>query len=138
MAIGKRRQRFCAVGPRVTAETILSCSSGTHAHFSWSEINLMRTEGEIEPLGLTPEELKETHGEADFVFRWLTPRILQWIRHVPTRGLSSKYGVVIEEALRLKKKWARVWVDEVKGEIETELTRAHGHGPDNFEAPDGY
>lgn len=119
MAIGKKRQRFCIVGPTVTEATILSCQSGTHAHLNWAELNLMHDEGEIEPLGVDPN-IKKTELEPDYVFKWLIAgRVLQFVRHVPARGLSSKFGAYVAEALEKKKPWAKAFVAQIRGELET-------------------
>jgi hypothetical protein len=113
-----KRKSFCLVGPRVTEESILSCQSGTHAHISWKELNLMHDEGEIEPIGVDPS-LKKTELEPDYVMKWLIiGRVLQFVRHVPARGLSSKFGAYVAAALEKKKPWAKVFVAEIRGELE--------------------
>lgn len=119
-----KRKSFCVVGSKVSEASILSCKSGTHFHVNWREVNLMHDEGEIEPLGVNPE-IEKTENEPDYVFRWLIPgRVLQFKRHVPSRGISAKYGWLIAMALEKEEQWAKAWVATVRGELETEWRRA--------------
>ena len=53
----------------------------------------------------------------DYMLRWLVPgRVLQFKRHVHSRGISAKFGELIESALRRGERWAKIWVSTVRGE----------------------
>lgn len=79
----------------------------------------MHESGEIEPIGVDPK-IKKADSEPDYIFKWLiVGRVLQFVRYVPARGLSSKFGAYVAEALEKKKPWAKAFVAQIRGELET-------------------
>src|SRR5580704_1903396 len=107
---GDKKRRFCVVGRHVTAESFLKDPDHErHTHIGWEEINILFAENSLQPInGLGKLDISdERESEPDYMFEWLTGGVIRYKRHVPTRGLSSKYGQVIANALANKEPWAR-------------------------------
>ena len=128
MARGRRdekgdRKRFCVVARSVDeASWRKDRDCERHTHVSWSELNVLHAENSLQPIGelgqANPDDDRPV--EPDYIFEWLIPgHVIRYKRHIPTRGLSSKYGEVIANALGRREAWARLWVSQVRGELET-------------------
>lgn len=122
----RSRHRFCIVSHQVTESQYNadSCKAGKHSHVGWSEVNEMHNEGSIQPIGVDPA-IAKAEGEPDYVFEWLIPgRVLRFKRHIPIRGLSSKFGAYLAAAFKRRKPWAVVMVSQMREELVTALTHS--------------
>lgn len=122
MAVGKKRNRFHVVGRHVTAESFLKdpqCER--HTHIGWEELNILFSENSLQPInGLGETDISdERENSPDYIFEWLTGGVIRFKRHIPTRGMSSKFGEYLAGRLNAKEPWARAMVAQMRGELET-------------------
>jgi hypothetical protein len=108
---------ICVVPRAATLENLkgkFPCSQ--HKHVGWKELRQLHDEGSLEPVQGARESTKDAEGrEPDYLLEWLIPgRVLRFKREIPTRGLSSKYGAYLAEALRQRQGWAKVVIADMQ------------------------
>lgn len=126
MAIRKRNS-FCIVNRSIDEESYRKnpCHD-RHVHISWKELNELHSKGFLEPIGELRQvsDCAERESVPDYVFEWLIiGSVLKFKRHTPTRGLSAKYGPFLAQAIRDKEDWAKTMVAQMRGELETSLSK---------------
>lgn len=119
MAIGKNRQRFCIVGKYISRESFeKDPDHDRHAHIGWKELRDLHDQNFLQPiaatLGTKDISFGREENSPDFIFEWLTGSAIRFKRHVPTRGLSSKFGAYLAAALKRKEAWAEVLVEIIR------------------------
>jgi hypothetical protein len=107
---------ICVVARSTTVETLPFDPCCFHHHIGWRELNEHHNDGSLEPVTAVRELVKVEDGcEPDYVLEWLVPgRVLRYKREIPNRGLSSKYGTYLAEALRKRKKWAQALIADMR------------------------
>lgn len=122
MAIGRKRDRFCIVSRNVTADSFLKDPDhDRHPHIGWQEINTLFAENALQPIsGLEIKDISdERESTPDYIFEWLTGSVIRYKRHIPTRGMSSKFGEYLARAVKAKEPWAEAMMAQMRGELET-------------------
>jgi hypothetical protein len=121
--VSKKRTKFCVVGRNVTEDSFRKdpqCER--HPHISWQELNKMHTDGGLQPIGelRSIEICDERDARPDYLFEWLIAgKAIRFKRHIPLRGMSSKFGAYLAESLKAKAPWAQAMVAQMRGERET-------------------
>lgn len=130
MAIGRNRQRFCVVDRDISEEYYRThLSHEWHTHINWRELNELHVEGSLQPIGEQSVSRAEMEREElclvpDYVFEWLIAgRVIRSKRHIATRGMTSKFGAYLAGEYAAKKPWARAMVAQMRGELETSLSK---------------
>jgi hypothetical protein len=125
MAIGRNRQTYCVVSRDFTESKYheTSCSSGTHSHFSWSEINELWCDGLLAPddkgkpgfVGGRLEDRPTGEEAPDYLFEWLiVGKVIRFKRNPAVRGLSSRYGEYLAWQSTAKAPWAQVLIANMR------------------------
>lgn len=130
LAIGRNRQRFCVVDRDISEQYYRdNPSHDWHSHINWRELNELHVEGSLQPIGEQRPTRAEIEGQEldavpDYVFEWLIAgRVIRAKRHIATRGMAAKYGEFLAAEYAAKKPWARAMVAQMRGELETSLSK---------------
>ena len=110
---------ICVVAKCVTLETLPFEPCCFHHHIGWQELNEYYADGSLQPVDGARELSKDEEGrEPDYILEWLQfatregkKSVIRFKREIPNRGLSSKYGTYLAEALRKRRKWAQVLIE---------------------------
>jgi hypothetical protein len=101
----RRRHSFCLVGCAGYDSSLLERHE-LHGHIGWKEVNRLWSEGFLQPL---------SGDGSPYLFEWLIPgRVIRFKRRMIIRDLSSRFGEVIERAVRNRETWAMCWLSLVQ------------------------
>jgi hypothetical protein len=114
--MGRGSGHFCVVWKSVTLENLSEESCSFHHHVGWKELNEYHLDGSLQPVDGVREHAKDENGrEPDYILEWLIPgRVLRYKKELPIRGMSSKYGTYLADALSKRKLWARVFLADMR------------------------
>lgn len=109
-------RHICVVSRLMTVERLADEPCAFHHHIGWRELNELHNDGSLQPVDGIREHAKDAEGrEPDYILEWLVPgRVLRYKRELSIRGLSSKYGGYLADALRKRKKWAAALLGDMR------------------------
>lgn len=126
-----KKRRICLVAKAITVEGFPKEPHCFHHHITWSELNQFHVEGSLQPVDGVREHAKDGEGrEPDYLLEWLIPgRVLRFKREIPHRGLSSKYGNYLAEALREHRKWAQAMIADMNAHRGGQVAKTQSVNP---------
>lgn len=112
----KERKGICIVGKHVTLETLNKESCSFHYHIRWPQLNALHADGSLKPVDGVLEHAKDDEGRLpDYTLEWLiVGSVLRYLREIPNRGLSSKYGWYLAQQLRKGSVVARANIADIQ------------------------